>query len=48
MGNYPMAEDYWRKCISIPLFPKMTNEDVELVIESVKRATNGEGIGNGG
>jgi dTDP-4-amino-4,6-dideoxygalactose transaminase len=38
MGDYPVAEGYWRQCVSIPLFPKMTNDDVDLVIESVKRA----------
>ena len=40
-GDYPVAEDYYEKALSIPLYPKMSDEDVEYVIKSVK-----EVIGN--
>ena len=32
---YPVSESYYRKCLSIPLFPMMTDDDVEYVIEKV-------------
>ena len=35
-GDCPNAEEYYQKCISIPLFPSMTNNDVERVINSIK------------
>ena len=35
-GDYPIAEEYYEKTLSLPLFPKMTDIDVERVIESVK------------
>jgi len=28
-GDFPAAEDYYAGCISLPLFPKMTDSDVE-------------------
>ena len=35
--NYPNAENQYNKTISIPLYPDMTKEDAELVIETVKK-----------
>ena len=32
----PVAEEYYKHCLSIPLFPKMTDEDVERVVSEVK------------
>lgn len=34
-GLCPKAEDLYEKIITLPLYPKMSNEDVEYVIESV-------------
>ncbi|MDE0840047.1 MAG: DegT/DnrJ/EryC1/StrS family aminotransferase, partial [Kiritimatiellae bacterium] len=34
-GKCPMAESYYAKALSLPLFPAMTDEDVELVMQSV-------------
>jgi perosamine synthetase len=34
-GDFPVAEEYYSKCLSIPLFPKMTKRDVQRVISSV-------------
>lgn len=39
-GDFPMAEKYYEGAITIPLFPKMTDEDVKYVIQSVKKAIN--------
>jgi len=35
-GDCSVAEQYYQKCLSIPLYPVMTNEDVEKVISGVK------------
>ncbi|RCW77360.1 UDP-4-amino-4,6-dideoxy-N-acetyl-beta-L-altrosamine transaminase [Saliterribacillus persicus] len=35
-GDYPIAEDLYEQTISLPLFPTMTNEDVQYVIDTVK------------
>jgi perosamine synthetase len=35
-GDFPKAESYYQQCLSIPLFPKMTDEDVKQVIEAIK------------
>jgi UDP-4-amino-4,6-dideoxy-N-acetyl-beta-L-altrosamine transaminase len=33
--DYPVAESYYNKCLSIPLFPKMSDDDVEYVIQAI-------------
>jgi UDP-4-amino-4,6-dideoxy-N-acetyl-beta-L-altrosamine transaminase len=33
--DYPIAESYYNKCLSIPLYPKMTDDDVEYVIQAI-------------
>jgi perosamine synthetase len=35
-GDCPCAEAYYEKCLSIPLYPAMTDEDVERVIYEIK------------
>jgi len=34
-GDCPNAEDYYKKCLSIPLYPTMDQEDIEMVIKAV-------------
>ncbi len=34
-GDYPIAENYYRKTLSLPLYPKMKEADVNEVIESI-------------
>jgi dTDP-4-amino-4,6-dideoxygalactose transaminase len=34
-GDFPIAEDVYSRCFSLPIFPAMTDEDVAWVIESV-------------
>jgi UDP-4-amino-4,6-dideoxy-N-acetyl-beta-L-altrosamine transaminase len=36
-GDYPIAEQYYNRCLSLPLFPKMTDRDVDDVIEAVDK-----------
>ena len=35
--DYPVSEVYYSKCLTIPLFPKMSNQDVEYVIEALSQ-----------
>ncbi len=35
-GDFPITEQYYERAITLPLFPKLTNEEVEYVIETVK------------
>lgn len=37
-GAFPVAERYYGSCLSLPLFPGMTDEDVEHVIATVREA----------
>lgn len=37
----PNVERYYERCLSLPIYPKMTRADVEWVIEEVKLATGG-------
>ena len=36
-GDYPMAERVYEGIVSLPLYPKMTREDVDDVVEAVRR-----------
>ena len=35
-GDYPVAEEYYRREITIPLYPKMEDDDVDYVIKSIR------------
>lgn len=37
-GDYPNAEDYYRRAISLPLFPAMTSQQQDTVVERVRSA----------
>jgi dTDP-4-amino-4,6-dideoxygalactose transaminase len=36
-GDCPVAEAYYDKCLSLPLFPAMTDQEVNLVVDEVKK-----------
>ena len=36
-GAYPKAEQYYERAITLPIFPKMSDEDVEDVIKAVEK-----------
>ncbi len=40
-GMCPVAEDYYRREISLPMFPSLTDADVERVIEATRAAVTG-------
>jgi dTDP-4-amino-4,6-dideoxygalactose transaminase len=35
-GDFPNAEWVYERCISLPIYPKMTDTDVEYVVESIR------------
>lgn len=39
-GMCPVAEDYYRREVSLPMFPGLTDSDVERVIEATRRAVS--------
>lgn len=34
-GDFPNAEAYYSRCISIPMFPSLTNEEIDYVIDRI-------------
>lgn len=41
VGDFPIAEEYYEKCLSLPLFPSLTDEEQTYVIECVLNFING-------
>jgi UDP-4-amino-4,6-dideoxy-N-acetyl-beta-L-altrosamine transaminase len=37
-GECPIAEDYYRRAVSIPLYPRLTDSEVDSVVERVRAA----------
>ena len=35
-GDYPVAENYYAHCISLPLYPDLTNDDLKEIVKRVK------------
>ena len=40
LGDFPRAEDYYSRAITLPVFPKMPDRDVDDVITAVKKVIN--------
>lgn len=40
MKDYPNAQKYYERCISLPMYPSLTNEEQDFVIEQVKALAN--------
>ncbi len=40
LGDLPLSEEYYSRCISIPMFPGLSDEEVNLVISSIKEFYN--------
>lgn len=36
VGDMPVAEDYYNKCLALPMFPTLTDEEQNWIIEKVK------------
>ena len=39
-GDFPVAEDFYQRALTLPLFPKMSDSDVEDVVVSLKKVLN--------
>jgi dTDP-4-amino-4,6-dideoxygalactose transaminase len=37
-GDFPVAEAYYSRCISLPMYASLTDEQQQYVIEQVRRA----------
>ena len=37
-GDFPASEAYYKECLSLPVYPKMSADDVQYVIEAFSRA----------
>jgi UDP-4-amino-4,6-dideoxy-N-acetyl-beta-L-altrosamine transaminase len=35
-GDFPVAENYYQRCLSLPMYPTLTEDDQEYVIEQIK------------
>ena len=36
-GDFPCAENYYKNCISLPIYPTLTNKDQKMVINKIKQ-----------
>jgi UDP-4-amino-4,6-dideoxy-N-acetyl-beta-L-altrosamine transaminase len=41
-GECPNAERYYARCISIPMYPKINNQEIKYVIQQVKNSVKGD------
>lgn len=37
VGDYPKAEEYYKSTITLPLYPKMTNNEIQYVVDILKK-----------
>ena len=35
-GDYPIAEEYYEKTLSLPLYPALSGDDIQKVIDTIK------------
>jgi dTDP-4-amino-4,6-dideoxygalactose transaminase len=40
--DFPNAERHWRGCVSLPVYPGLTNEELAYVVEAVRRCLRGK------
>jgi perosamine synthetase len=40
-GDYPKAERYYERAITLPIFPRMSDDDIDYVIKTVKKVMDG-------
>jgi UDP-4-amino-4,6-dideoxy-N-acetyl-beta-L-altrosamine transaminase len=45
-GDYPFAEDYYNQALSLPLYPKMSDAEVNYVIQKIKHILGVKGTSN--
>ena len=42
-GDRPHSESYYKQCISLPIYPTLTNEEQEFVIAQIIKFFSNEG-----
>jgi dTDP-4-amino-4,6-dideoxygalactose transaminase len=35
-GDFPVAENYYHRCLSLPMYPTLTDDEQKYVIEQIK------------
>ena len=35
IGDFPLSEDYYNRCISLPIFPSLKEDELSYVIDKV-------------
>jgi dTDP-4-amino-4,6-dideoxygalactose transaminase len=45
-GDFPVAEDVYSRCLSLPIYPVMSDEDVAYVVEAVRSIVHENGRPN--
>ena len=35
IGDYPISENFYKKEVSLPIYPDLSNDDVELIIAKI-------------
>jgi len=41
-GDFPVAEQYYEHCLSLPMYPTLTDEEQEYVIDCILQFINNE------
>ncbi len=44
-ADYPSTERYWAGCLSLPLYPSLTDQQVDFVVEQVLSSLSGQVVG---
>lgn len=44
-GDFPKAEKYYEHCISLPLYPSLSNEDIQIIVQRIKDIINNHSTG---
>ena len=43
-GDYPVAEDYYSRSFTLPIFPALTDDEQGIVIDSLAETLNDAGV----
>ena len=39
-GDFPNAESYYKRCISLPMYPTLTDKEINYIINTIKEFYN--------
>jgi UDP-4-amino-4,6-dideoxy-N-acetyl-beta-L-altrosamine transaminase len=46
LGDFPIAESYYNRCISLPLHPSLSDQDMQHIVQSIKQIVYADYIGS--